>query len=168
MRKMTEKALAEAFAGESMAHMKYLIFSEVAESEGFKNVSRLFEAIAFAEFVHAKNHARNLGYIKDTRENLQTGINGENFEVNEMYPAYNAIAQLQDEKGAKQSIHYALEAERIHEQLYGIAKESVEAGKDIELKEIHICPVCGYTYMGVEPPDKCPVCGVSREKFVKF
>lgn len=168
MRKMTEKALYEAFAGESMAHMKYLIFSEVAENEGFKNVSRLFEAIAYAELVHAKNHARNLGYIKDTRENLQTGIDGENFEVNEMYPAYNAIAQLQDEKGAKQSIHYALEAERIHEQLYRIAKESVEAGKDIELKEIHICPVCGYTYMGEEPPDKCPVCGVSREKFVKF
>lgn len=168
MRKMTEKALSEAFAGESMAHMKYLIFSEVAESEGFKNVSRLFKAISYAEFVHARNHARNLGYIKSTGENLQTGIDGENFEVNEMYPAYNAIAQLQDEKGAKQSIHYALEAERIHEQLYGIAKESVEAGKDLELKEIYICPVCGYTYMGEEPPEKCPVCGVLRDKFVKF
>lgn len=168
MKKMTEKSLSEAFAGESMAHMKYLIFSEVAEEEGFSNVSRLFKAIAFAEFVHAKNHAKNLGYVKDTSENLQTGINGENFEVTEMYPAYNAIAELQDEKGAKLSIHYALEAERIHEQLYKIAKESVDAKKDFELKEIHICPVCGYTYMGEEPPEKCPVCGVSKEKFVKF
>jgi len=26
MRRMTEKSLNEAFAGESMAHMKYLIF----------------------------------------------------------------------------------------------------------------------------------------------
>ena len=32
MKKMTEKALSEAFAGESRAHMKYLIFAEVAES----------------------------------------------------------------------------------------------------------------------------------------
>lgn len=168
MKKMTEKSLSEAFAGESMAHMKYLIFSEVAENEGFSNVSRLFKAIAFAEFVHAKNHAKNLGYVKDTSENLQTGINGENFEITEMYPAYNAIAELQDEKDAKLSIHYAIEAERIHEQLYKIAKESVDAKKDLELKEIHICPVCGYTYMGEKPPEKCPVCGVSKEKFVKF
>lgn len=168
MKKMTEKSLSEAFAGESMAHMKYLIFSGVAENEGFSNVSRLFKAIAFAEFVHAKNHAKNLGYVKDTSENLQTGINGENFEITEMYPAYNAIAELQDEKYAKLSIHYALEAERIHEQLYKIAKESVDAKKDLELKEIHICPVCGYTYMGEKPPEKCPVCGVSKEKFVKF
>lgn len=168
MKKMAEKSLSEAFAGESMAHMKYLIFSEVAEEEGFSNVSRLFKAIAFAEFVHAKNHAKNLGYVKDTSENLQTGINGENFEVTEMYPAYNAIAELQDEKGAKLSIHYALEAERIHEQLYKIAKENVDTKKDLEMKEIHICPVCGYTYMGEEPPEKCPVCGVSKEKFVKF
>ncbi len=168
MKKMTEKSLSEAFAGESMAHMKYLIFSEVAENEGFRNVSRLFKAIAFAEFVHAKNHAKNLGYVKDTSENLQTGINGENFEITEMYPAYNAIAELQDEKGAKLSIHYAIEAERIHEQLYKIAKESVDAKKDLEMKEIHICPVCGYTYMGEKPPEKCPVCGVSKEKFVKF
>ncbi|MGQ9617982.1 MAG: rubrerythrin family protein [Candidatus Aminicenantia bacterium] len=168
MRKMTEKSLSEAFAGESMAHMKYLIFSEVAEKEGFHNVSRLFKAIAFAEFVHAKNHAKNLEYVKDTSENLQTGINGENFEITEMYPAYNAIAELQEEKGAKLSIHYAIEAERIHEQLYKIAKESVDAKKDLEMKKIHICPVCGYTYMGEEPPEKCPVCGESKDKFVKF
>ncbi len=168
MRKMTEKSLSEAFAGESMAHMKYLIFSEVAESEGFPNVARLFKAIAYAEFVHAKNHARNLDYIKKTPENLQAGIEGENFEVTEMYPAYNAIAELQEEKGAKVSIHYALEAERIHEQLYGIAKESVLSGKDLEITDIYICPVCGYTYSGKTPPEKCPVCNVSKDRFVKF
>jgi rubrerythrin len=39
MGKMTEKSLEEAFAGESMAHMKYLIFSEKAEKEGFPNAA---------------------------------------------------------------------------------------------------------------------------------
>ncbi|MEO0156186.1 MAG: ferritin family protein, partial [candidate division WOR-3 bacterium] len=51
MKKMTEKALLEAFAGESMAHMKYLIFSEIAEKEGMPNIARLFKAIAYAEQV---------------------------------------------------------------------------------------------------------------------
>lgn len=167
MRKMTEKSLQEAFAGESMAHMKYLIFSEVAEKEGYKNISRLFRAIAYAEQVHARNHARQLGMIKKTVDNLQTGIDGETFEIEEMYPAYDAIAKLQGEKGAELSIHYALEAEKIHAELYKNAKQNTEKGNDIDIPEIYICPVCGWTHIG-EPPDECPVCKVKKEQFRKF
>ena len=167
MKKMTEKSLNEAFAGESMAHMKYLIFSEIAENEGFPNIARLFRAIAYAEQVHATNHAKNLGMIKTTKENLQAGIEGESFEVEEMYPAYDAIAKLQDEKGAQKSIYYALEAEKIHAGLYQEAKQSVEEEKDLDEKDIYICPVCGYTHIGT-PPERCPVCGTTKEKFKKF
>ncbi|MEM2562069.1 MAG: ferritin family protein, partial [Candidatus Bathyarchaeia archaeon] len=49
MRKMTEENLKSAFAGESQAYMRYLIFSEKAEEEGFKNVGKIFRAIAYAE-----------------------------------------------------------------------------------------------------------------------
>lgn len=167
MKKMTEKSLNEAFAGESMAHMKYLAFSEIAESEGFKNVARLFKAIAYAEQVHATNHAKNLGLLKETKDNLEAAIEGETFEVDEMYPAYDAIAKLQDEKGAQQSIHYAVEAEKIHASLYQMAKEAVISGKDAEISDIYICPVCGYTHTG-EPPERCPVCGATKDKFRKF
>ncbi len=168
MKKMTEEFLKEAFAGESMAHMKYLLFSEIAEKEGFSNIARLFKAIAYAELVHAKNHARNLGYLKKTAENLQAGIEGETFEVEEMYPAYDAVAKLQDEKGAERSFHYAIEAEKIHMDLYRDALKEAEQGKDIDIGDIYICPVCGYTYVGKEPPEKCPVCGLKREQFIKF
>ncbi|MCD6461550.1 MAG: rubrerythrin family protein [Thermoplasmata archaeon] len=167
MRKMTEKSLGEAFAGESMAHMKYLAFSEAAEREGKPNVARLFRAIAYAEQVHATNHARNLGYIKDTLENLEAAIGGENFEVTEMYPAYQAIAELQDEKGAQTSIRYAVEAEKIHEALYTEAKEAVKNGGDADIGDIYICPICGYTHVGT-PPEKCPICNAPSEKFKKF
>lgn len=54
MRIMTEKNLRDAFAGESMAHMKYQIYSSIAEKEGFPNVAKLFKAIAYAELVHAQ------------------------------------------------------------------------------------------------------------------
>ena len=168
MKKMTEKSLSEAFAGESQAHMKYLAFAEVAEKEGFSNVARLFRAIAYAEQVHATNHLRNLGGIGSTKDNLGTAIEGEAFEVEEMYPAYNAIAQLQGESGAQRSIHYALEAEKIHRALYEEARQSVAAGQDPELGPIYICPVCGYTHVGEDLPDRCPVCGVAKDRFVKF
>lgn len=167
MKKMTEKFLNDAFAGESMAHMKYLIFSEVAEKECFSNIAKLFRAIAYAEQVHATNHFRNLGHIKNTSENLQIGIDGETFEIEEMYPVYNNTAILQEEKDAELSTHYAFEAEKIHAQLYKMAKKALEENKDIEMKDIYICPVCGYTHMG-EPPSKCPVCGVSKDRFKKF
>lgn len=29
----------------------------------------------------------------------------------------------------------------------------------------YICTVCGYIYEGKEPPEKCPICGVGKEKF---
>lgn len=167
MKKMTEKAMNEAFAGESMAHMKYLIFSEIAEKEGMPNIARLFKAIAYAEQVHATNHARNLGIIKKTPDNLQTGIDGETYEVEEMYPVYNNTAKYQNEKGAEQSTHYALEAEKIHMKMYTDAKVSAEKDKDIDIKEIYICPICGFTHIG-KPPEYCPVCGAPNTKFKKF
>jgi len=167
MKKMSEKSLQEAFAGESMAHMKYLIFSEEAERKGYKNLARLFKAIAYAEFVHARNHAKEIGIVGDTVENIKAAIEGETFEVEEMYPAYNAIAELQGEEGAKKSIHYAIEAEKIHAEMYRKAEEMAKQGKDVEIKEIYVCPVCGYTHEG-EPPANCPVCGAPKETFVKF
>ncbi|HNW87736.1 MAG TPA: NADH peroxidase [Candidatus Limiplasma sp.] len=30
-----------------------------------------------------------------------------------------------------------------------------------------VCSVCGYVYEGAEAPEKCPVCGSPKEKFVK-
>jgi len=167
VRKMTEKSLSEGFAGESMAHMRYLIFSEVAEREGFKNLARLFKAIAYAEFVHAKNHFNALGKVGPSKDNLENAIEGETYEVEEMYPAFKAVAELQGEKSALRSFDWAYNAERIHAKMYEKAKASVERGSDVQVGDIYICPICGYTVEG-EPPEKCPICGAKRELFKKF
>jgi len=65
VRSMTKDVIVSAYGGESMAHIRYLIFSEIAEKEGFKNIARLFKAIAYAEFIHAKNHYKNLKDLKE-------------------------------------------------------------------------------------------------------
>lgn len=167
MRKMTQKNLNDAFCGESQAHMKYLIYSDVAERNGFKNISRLFKAISYAEQVHATNHFRALGMIKGTGENLEDAIAGESYEVSEMYPVFNEVAKFQNERAAETTTKYALEAEKIHESMYKEALENVKKNKDIEIGDIYICPVCGYTTTG-KPPDKCPVCGTAGSTFKKF
>lgn len=167
MRKMTEENLKSAFAGESQAHTRYLIFARKAEEEGYPNVARLFRAIAYAEQVHATNHYSVLGMIRGSPDNLQVAIDGETYEVDEMYPAYNAVAKLQEEKGAQRTTNWALQTERVHIGMYQKAKQAVEKGKDVELGPIYICDVCGYTVEG-EAPSRCPVCGASKEKFRKF
>lgn len=167
MHTMTNDNLKSAFAGESQAHMRYIIFADKAEEEGFKNIARLFRAIAFAERVHASNHLNTLNGINLTVDNLNVAIQGERFEVNEMYPAYKMVAELQDEKKAINSMHYALEAEKIHESLYTEAKEAAKSGKDLEIGDIYICPLCGHTVVG-NPPKRCPICGVLGDRFKKF
>jgi rubrerythrin len=167
MKKMTEKNLRDAFAGESQAHMKYLAFAKRAEEENKPNIARLFRAISFAEQVHATGHLKTLGDLGTTVENLQSAIDGENFEVEEMYPAYDAVAKLQAEKEAIRSIHFAIEAEKIHAALYTSAKQAARENRDAAIGDLHICPVCGYTVEGAVP-DACPVCGVPKSKFAKF
>jgi len=167
MRKMTENNLKDAFAGESQAHMKYLVFAEQAEKEGKPNVAKLFRAVAYAEQVHASNHLRTLEEVGTTQENLQAAMDGEDFEVEEMYPAYDAVAKLQGEKSAIKSVHFAIEAEKIHSVMYAEAREAVKQGKDSDFGDIYVCPVCGYTATG-DIPERCPVCSVPKEKFPKF
>ncbi len=167
MRIMTKNNLQDAFAGESQAHMKYQIFSREAEKEGLPQVARLFAGIAYAELVHARNHLKELGGIGKSEANLQGAYEGEKFEVEEMYPAYQAVAELQEEKGAVRSTHYALEAEKIHMDYYAKARTAVLEGKDLELDVLQICDVCGYTAEG-EAPDNCPVCKAKKDHFTQF
>jgi len=166
LRKITQSNLEAAFAGESQAHMKYLIFATQAERE-YPNLARLYRAIAFAEQVHATNHFRVLGHIGSAAENAQTAIEGETFEVEEMYPAYYEVAKLQEEKNAQRTTNWALEAEKGHAVLYGSALESVKKGKDPAFGTIHVCMICGYTVDG-EAPDECPVCRAKKDKFKAF
>lgn len=180
---MTIDFLRSAYGGESMAHMRYLQWGEHAKKEGFPNIARLYVAIAYAEQVHAHNHFRVLSQetgghtvtaggefgIASVPENLQWAIDGELGEVNQMYPVYYNAAEFQGEKDAMQSFHYALEAEKIHADLFKQAQDASKQGKDFpETGEvIYICPVCGFTGIG-EAPDNCPVCGVKKALFKDF
>lgn len=166
-REMTRSFLEDAFCGESKAHMKYLIFAENAKKEGLNNLARMYKAIAHAEFTHARNHFKALGYIGTQEENLQSAFEGEDFEINEMYPVYKNSSEFQKEPEAVRSCHFALAAEEIHAKMYKDAKDEIASGKDLEEKEYYICNICGYTTED-NLPEKCPVCGASKEQFVKF
>jgi len=167
MGEMTKDNLKAAFAGESQAHMKYMAFADKAAEEGWANVAKLFQAVSYAERVHATKHLMTLKGVANTASNLAAAIGGETYEVEEMYPAFIAVAEAQDEKRAKVGMDWALEAEKGHAELYGAAKEAVMAGKDIDLEQVYVCGRCGWTGIG-EPPDECPVCQAKKDLFRLF
>lgn len=167
MKDTTLKNLLDAFAGESQAHMKYMVFAELAEREKLPNVARLFRAASYSEQIHAANHLRALGVGK-TLANLEAAFGGESYEIATMYPDFIATALADDEKRALQSMEAALAAEKVHAELYTRAKSAVAEGGDAALPKVWVCSVCGYTMEGDEPPDNCPICKALKKFFRDF
>jgi rubrerythrin len=92
---ITIKNLEAAFAGESMAHIKYRYFAKVAREQGDEETARVFEATADQEVQHAFGHL-DLLYPKaklDAAKCLEIAIEGETYEYTEMYPQFRHLAE---------------------------------------------------------------------------
>jgi len=161
----TPDNLKTAFAGESQANQKYRAFAKQAEQEGFPNVARLFRTTAEAERIHAEGHLKALDAVGTTAQNLQTAIDGETYETNEMYPPMFQQAEADGHK-AKRMFGYALKVEAVHAHLYALALEAAGRGQDLTETEFFLCPVCGHIEFG-KPPESCPVCGAKGEKYIR-
>ncbi|MEA4812995.1 MAG: rubrerythrin family protein [Anaerolineaceae bacterium] len=158
--------LHNAFAGESQAFQKYTNFAKKAAAQGFPNVAKLFETTAQAEHIHASGHMKAMEMIKDTVDNLQAAIDGETYEYTEMYPPMVEEA-TKENHAAKVMFGFAVKAEEVHAAIYKKALEAVKEGKDLDISEFYLCPVCGYIELG-ERPESCPVCHAKGEKFVLY
>lgn len=91
---VTVKNLEAAFAGESMAHIKYLYFAKVCRAHGDEETARVFEETAAQEVQHAIGHA-DLLFPKnklDPAKCLELAIEGETHEYTEMYPSFYHMA----------------------------------------------------------------------------
>lgn len=163
----TSGNLDEAFAGESKANRMYTAFARKADEEGHKGIARLFRAAAAAETVHALNHLNATDGVKDTVENLKLAVHGEHHEFQSMYPAFIKDAEEEGAKGAKWTFEVASKVEEIHHRLYSAALEALEKGEEVPETDYYVCGICGNTVEG-EPPDKCPICGAAKSKFMKI
>lgn len=159
----TTENLSEAFAGESQAFQKYSAFAKKAEKDGFANIAKLFATTAQAEKIHAEGHLRALDAIATTADNLQAAINGETYEYTEMYPPMADLATQEGHKG-KTMFRFALDAEKVHAEIYTKALEAVQKGVDLDVSEFYLCPICGYIELG-KPTENCPVCAALPKVF---
>jgi rubrerythrin len=161
----TLENLKEAFAGESQANQKYRAFAVKAEKDGMPNIAKLFNTAAEAERIHAEGHLKAMDAVNSTVENLKAAIGGETYEFENMYPPMHEEAEVEGHK-AKRMFKFALDAEKVHAQLYSIALKAAEEGKDLDTSEIYLCPVCGNIEFG-KPEENCPICGVAAAKYLQ-
>lgn len=91
---VTIQNLEAAFAGESMAHIKYRYFAKLARAAGAIDIAEAFEATAEQEVMHAFGHL-DLLYPKNQltpQRALEIAIEGETYEYTEMYPKFRHLA----------------------------------------------------------------------------
>lgn len=108
--------LESAFAGESMAHIKYRYFAKLAREMGDEDTARTFEATANQELMHAFGHL-DLLYPKATMtpaKALQIAIDGETYEYTEMYPGFRKTAEAEGQAAAVAEIDEQIEESRVH------------------------------------------------------
>jgi rubrerythrin len=158
--------LKSAFAGESQANRRYLAYARKAETDGLPQVAKLFKAAAEAETIHALNHLRIMGEIRQTAENLDVALSGETFEFKTMYPEYIAQAKSEANQQAAWSFDVANQVEQVHAGLFSRAIDALKSKKPLAPTDYYVCSVCGNTVEG-EAPDKCPICGAPKSKFFK-
>lgn len=90
----TMENLESAFAGESMAHIKYLYFAKVCRLRGDEETAKVFEETASQELLHALAHA-DLLFPKTemtVQKCLEYAIEGETYEYSDMYPKFKHVA----------------------------------------------------------------------------
>jgi rubrerythrin len=155
--------LQAAFAGESQANRKYAAFAQKAEEEGFTQVAKLFRVTAEAETIHANAHLKAMGKLGSTADNLKAAIEGETYEFSEMYPEFIEVAESEEDNAALRAFKYAIEAEKVHAELYKKALDNLGSN---ETADLYLCTVCGHIAEG-SAPETCPLCGAKKQAFKK-
>lgn len=98
----TIQNLEAAFAGESMANIKYRYFAKLCRAAGDEETAKVFEATADQEVQHAFGHAELLfsGKGMTPAKCLQYAIEGETYEYTEMYPKFRHEAMAEGNSAA--------------------------------------------------------------------
>ena len=176
----TEQQLINAFAGESMARNRYLMYASTAKKEGYEQIAEIFEITAHNEYEHAKLFYKHIGYTPkghvdsfypfefgSTEENLQSAISGEEEEYTLLYANAEKIALEEGFDLIASTFKHVINSEKHHAErflkLYNELKNGTIFNKSASQK--WICRECGYIYEGNFAPDYCPNCHHKKAYF---
>lgn len=113
---ITIKNIESAFAGESMAHIKYMYFAKIARAQGDIDTAKVFEETAAQEVQHAFGHLDLLYPPTELtpRKALEMAIAGETYEYTEMYPNFRHLAEQEGNAAAVKEMDEQIEESKEH------------------------------------------------------
>jgi rubrerythrin len=120
--------LEAAFAGESMAHIKYRYFAKLARAAGDEATARAFDATADQEVQHAFGHL-DLLYPPATMtpaKALQIAIDGETYEYTEMYPGFRQTAEREGHSAVVAEMDAQIAESREHATTFKLTLEKAQ------------------------------------------
>lgn len=163
----TYENLKAAFAGESQARCKYTYFASVAKKEGYEQMASIFLETAENEREHAKLWFKELDGISDTKTNLESAAEGENYEWTDMYEGFAQTAEKEGFPELAEKFRMVAEIEKHHEERYRTLLHNVETSTVFEKSEVKIweCRNCGHIIVGTKAPEVCPVCAHPQSYF---
>ena len=161
MSETTKADLLRAFIENAAANRRYLAYGQKAQDEGFPGAARLFRAVARSEAIQAANHLKTAGAIGATAANIRQSLADERDTMIAALPGYIREAETAKADPARIVFTWAQRSEQSHARLYEDALAKLDKGRDCQLKELHICSICGFLVEG-DPPDTCPNCGVNK------
>ena len=172
--------LMRAFAGESMAQMRYLLAADEAQRQKYAAIARVFRFTAEQEKQHAKIFAgflsdypgMNIGITSgfpadsttDIRQLLDLSAHDENDEAETVYPGFASVARDEGFTDIADKFAAIGEIEGTHRKRFAYYAVLMRSGmllRSDSTEERWICLNCDHIHTGSEPPEICPVCGVS-------
>lgn len=177
----TEINVVNSYLAESQAFARYTFYASIADKEQYFPIGVIFRESADNELHHAKVFLKMLenteittstgtdaGFLGDTVANLKTSIKEESVDGYEFY--YAAAETARAEGFPEIAAHFKAIAsvEKFHHDRFQQMLDHINNGtlwkreKPVTWK----CLVCGYTAVGLTPPQKCPGCDHPYQHYV--
>lgn len=86
-------------------------------------------------------------------------------DLDSAYPSANNAAEMEKDRGAKRALVWSEKVTRILNSI--LERYEKEGDTFLEKTNIYVCDICGFIYVGDEPPAVCPVCKVPAFKIAK-
>jgi rubredoxin len=112
-----------------------------------------------AEYYSSKIEKEDGKQLEDLMDMIQQ-------DLDTGYPAANAVASEQADRGALRALVWGEKVTRILSSI--LSRYEKQKGALIENTNVFVCEICGFVYIGDEAPEICPVCKVPRLKITQI
>ncbi len=157
----TRKNLESALEQEALGHVKYTLWGDKAQKDGYPEIAHCYRVAANNELAHAELWMRELGMLGSINENLQNAATTEN-NAGVSYLNFAADAENEGFDDLRDKFLDVSQVEGEHMKTFSDFHRrfiSDEMFVSDNCKTKWICYNCGFSSEGEEPPQRCPLCG---------